>query len=230
MLSCLLKGLHVHDQQESQTAMPEAQSWRELLGTIIKNPQEKQRIARALGVNPLTLTRWVQNASTPRSHTLSKLLEILPEHRAQLMALLPEALEESSTAAVDEVAGGIPATFYERVLRTAANLPPSLHFWSLSDLIMHQALEQLDPYRQGMAVIVAQCMPPSTGRLIRSLREVIGRGTPPWSLELEHKATLLGTESLAGHAISTGRLQYQQDLTKEGLLPFRKTPWEQSAL
>ncbi len=212
--------------------MQEPKSWRELLGAIIKDRQERQRIAHALGINPITLMRWVQNDSNPRPQYLSQLLDIIPEHRAQLIKLIPEEFEEFSAIPVvpDETSAEIPSNFYARIFRTAADLPSSLHFWSLCEAILRQALEQLDPRRLGMAIIVAQCMPPSSGGLIRSLREVVGRGTPPWNRELEHKATLLGAESLAGYAVSTGRLHYQGDLSKEGLLPFRLAPLEKSAV
>lgn len=212
--------------------MIEPKSWRELLGAIIKDRQERQRIAHALGINPITLMRWVQNDSNPRPQYLSQLLDIIPEHRALLIKLIPEEFEEFSSVPVvaEETSAEIPTNFYARIFRTAADLPSSLHFWSLCEAILRQALEQLDPRRLGMAIIVAQCLPPSSGGLIRGLREVVGRGTPPWNRELEHKATLLGAESLAGYAVTTGRLHYQEDLSKEGLLPFRLAPLEESAV
>jgi hypothetical protein len=211
--------------------MPEPKSWRELLGTIIKDRQERLRIAHALGINPITLMRWVQNDSNPRPYYLNQLLDLLPEHRSQLIELIPKEFEEFSAAPAepDETSADIPSSFYARVLRTAADLPPLLHFWSLCEIILRQALEQLDPRRLGMAIIIAQCMPPSSGDMIRSLREVVGRGTPPWNRELEHKATLLGAESMAGYAVTTGRLHSQGDLSQEGLLPYKQTAWEKSA-
>jgi hypothetical protein len=211
--------------------MLEPQTWRALLGTIIKDRQERQRIAQALEINPITLMRWVQHDSDPRPHYLSLLPDILPEYRAQLLALISQEFEEIPVPPTKpaETSIEIPGTFYARIIRAAADLPPSLHFWSLCEIILRQALEQLDSQRLGMAIIIAQCMPPLPGQVIRSLREVVGRGTPPWSRELEHKATLLGVESLAGYAVSTGRLQYQQDLSQEGFLPFKQTEWERSA-
>jgi len=40
--------------------MQESQTWRTVLADLLKRPGERQRIAQALGINPLTLTRWVQ--------------------------------------------------------------------------------------------------------------------------------------------------------------------------
>ena len=41
--------------------MSEPQTWRELLGQCLTSGQEKERIASLVGVNPLTLTRWVND-------------------------------------------------------------------------------------------------------------------------------------------------------------------------
>ncbi len=37
-----------------------ASSWRELLGRIIADPQEKQPIVNELSINPITLNRWIK--------------------------------------------------------------------------------------------------------------------------------------------------------------------------
>ncbi len=37
-----------------------ASSWHELLGRIISDPQEKQRVVNELGINPITLNRWIK--------------------------------------------------------------------------------------------------------------------------------------------------------------------------
>jgi len=47
--------------------------WRELLGHIIEDPQERQRIAQELGISPITLSRWVKSDSMkPRPHNLQR--------------------------------------------------------------------------------------------------------------------------------------------------------------
>ena len=42
----------------------ETSTWREQLGIHIRTPEERKRVADQLGVNPLTLTRWVNNESS----------------------------------------------------------------------------------------------------------------------------------------------------------------------
>ncbi len=85
------------------------------------------------------------------------------------------------------------------VLETRANTPDLLRFWSITRLILPEALKQLDPERLGMIITVVRCMPPTGDGKIRSLRETIGQGTGPWNGNLEEKALLLGAESLAGY-------------------------------
>ncbi|MBV9689707.1 MAG: hypothetical protein JO202_08335, partial [Ktedonobacteraceae bacterium] len=174
--------------------MQNSQTWRELLGHIIKDPWERQRLATALKVNTVTLSRWVSGDAKPRQYNLSMLIKIFPAHREQFMTLVAKEfpgfvlLEQGDSQPEQEIS----AVFYSRVLRANSNLPPVLHFWSLCDLILRQAVEQLDPNRMGVATIVAQCMPPPCGQPVRSLRELVGRGTPPWNRELQSKSTFLG--------------------------------------
>jgi hypothetical protein len=106
-----------------------------------------------------------------------------------------------------------------------------LRFWRISDMILKQILAQLDPNQLGMAVTLVQCMPPSErhGNKIRSMRERAGRGTFPWTADLEPMALFLGMESLAGYAVEARRIVNTDDLTKEKLLPAYGTDFEASA-
>ena len=90
--------------------MQEAQTWRKLLGTIISNPKEKQRIAVELGVKAITLTRWVSGESDPRPQNLRLLLSVLPGQREQLLDLIrrEEGWEEFSDTIKDDTSKDIP--------------------------------------------------------------------------------------------------------------------------
>lgn len=213
--------------------MQHLQTWRDLLAKSIEDPQERQQIARELGVAPVTLMRWVKHEATPRPQNLQRLLSALPQHRELLLTLLEQ--EGAFSALVEEEMQReepalIPSEFYKRVLHTCASIPKVLRFSSLCSLIVQQALEQLDPQRLGMAIIVARCLPPSSGNKVRSLCETFGQGTPPWMSNLEQHAVLLGAESLAGYAIITSRLQTNQNLTAEsGLSSGYRGAYEVSA-
>jgi hypothetical protein len=97
--------------------------------------------------------------------------------------------------------------------------------------VLNQALGQLDPNGLGMAITVAQCMPPSRDGKIRSMREAAGRGTPPWQSTLTRDALFLGIESLAGYAITKGRtFTAENRIDRLGFYPIRWEEWEESAV
>ena len=73
--------------------MQESPTWRDFLGSIIQDPQERRRLANELGINPVTLTRWVNNESSPRSRSIQRLLTALPQHRKALLELLLDDFE-----------------------------------------------------------------------------------------------------------------------------------------
>lgn len=207
-------------------------TWRALLGMVIKDPQEKQRLANELKVSHLTLSRWVSNETKPRLHNLHQLVEALPEHRALLLPLLASEFGEfsSATGVREDTEKEIPSAFYARVFQANAELAPTLRTWLIRDIVLRRALEQLDPERKGMATILVQCMPPTKEGIVRSLREVMGRGLPPWNTDLEQQAILLGAESMAGYAVTTGRSITNQNLKQDqGLFPAYRAQWEESS-
>ncbi len=213
--------------------MDDSYKWQELLGKIISDPQERQRVANEVGVSPITLTRWVSGESRPRVQNLRQLLSALPEQRKAFLALIPKEFEKFLTESVDvnDVAQAIPSTFYARVLHDHCTLPKALHMSSLCDLILLQALTQLDPNRVGMEITVVRCMYPGSNGKIHSLYECMGRGTAMLDRELEQKALFLGAESLAGYVVSTGHYRVIHS-REEGPHPFPAhwMGWEQSAI
>lgn len=211
--------------------MREPQTWRELLGAVIADPEEKQRLVDILRIHPITLTRWIQHKGVPRHYFLVQLLNALPQHREKLLVLLTEEFPELANMAEDDVPKEISAAFYARVISTYTTTPPSLRFWSISRLILEQILKDLDPDRLGMEIIVARCMPPSAiSNKIRSLREAIGLGTFPWRSQLEEKHLFLGAESLAGYVVAAGHFAVIEDISKDqSFLPFQVEGQEKSA-
>jgi len=226
--------MEIENYHIESTVMQKTQSWRDLLKELIRDAQVRQRIITELEINPITLNRWIQGESKPRPRSLRRLLFALPEHRESLLSLIEQEFDdfasETREDALQNASLTIPAEFYKRVLHTLSAIPSVLRFSSLCDLILQQAIEQLDPSGQGVAIIVASCMPSSSSEKIRSLRERAGRGTTPWPRDLEQYAILLGVESLAGHAVSTGHLEVNQALGKRLSLSLGyKSVWEESA-
>jgi hypothetical protein len=205
--------------------------WREFLGSIISNASERDRIATEIGVHSVTLSRWVSGESSPRPHNMRQLLRAIPKQpRLQLQALLEKVSSDVSDYNIDTSEQEIPYKFIMEVLDARASIPDLLRFWSITRLVLQQALRQLDPERVGMAITVVRCMPPRDNK-IRSLREGVGLGTPPWGGDLEEKALLLGAESLAGHVTVSCRLEHIGDLkSNKTFLPAYQVEHEVSAV
>lgn len=212
--------------------MQDSLTWRELLRNIIKNPQEKQSIANELGISPLTLTRWVSGESTPRSQNLRHLLMAIPQHRETLLSSMNKEFGYSlhEPLAIDILSDEIPSLFYMRVLNERVNSPCSLRFNRLCDMILRQALEQVDPQFVGVEITVARCLPPGCNGKVRSLRECIGYGTPPWNKELGLRTFFLGAESLAGYVVATGRPLAIQSHSDAELFPVHWIENESSSM
>jgi hypothetical protein len=185
--------------------MGEPQTWRELLGVIVEDPQERLHVARAINVNQITLARWVTGISSPRLRSLRILLDVLPEQRERFMQLLaldyPELLHEDLQE--EEELFQIPADFYARALETYTSNPSILRSSTLGSIILQQMLAQLDPHQVGLGIFIAQCMPPFAGK-VRSLRTISGRGTGVWR-KIEGLMAFHGIESQIGHAVQEQR-------------------------
>lgn len=100
----------------------------------------------------------------------------------------------------------ISSAFYANVLNGSSTVPEGIRFWTLSSLIIQQALTHLDPQRQGIALRIVRCMPPQADGKIYSLLECYGQGTSPWKNNLESQAVLQGVESLAGQAVTMHKI------------------------
>lgn len=202
--------------------MEELLTWRNLLGRIISDPLERQRIATAVSVNMITLSRWANDTSSPRLEKLSNLLDALPQSQRELMLpLIAEEFPEFSTGAIiaDEVPQDILSICYAQVLSANADMPDVLYFWSVCKLVLQQALEQLDARRLGMVIMVAQCTPPTGENKVRSLRGNVRQGTLPLSSTLETEPIFLGAESLSGSVVTSCRPLTIQNI--EDFLPLK---------
>src|SRR2546421_2732218 len=213
--------------------MHEPETWRDLLRSIISEPHEKQRLSEQLGVRAITLTRWTSKESDPRPQNLRNLLNALPQHREQLLDLIRDepGFEEFSNAELDDSSIEIPSAFYTRIFASHASTIESMRFWSITNLILQQAVGQLDPDRLGMGINIVRCIPRSeVDNRVHSLRESVGIGTPPWTGDLEQKAMFLGAESLCGYVVTLCRPAANQNVDDEqNLIPAHKVPYEKSA-
>ncbi len=209
-------------------------TWRDLLTLILNDPHEKQRLLEELGIRPITLNRWLDGDTTPRPQNMHLLLNAFPQYRDQFLDLLryEKGFEELLAVMDDSSAKEIPSTFYIRVFNARASTIESQRFWSIGNMILQEAIAQLDPDRLGMAVIVVRCMPPPPGSSkVRSLRESIGIGTNPWPGDLEQHALFLSAESLSGYAVSLCRPVINQDIASDtSFVPTSAGEHEKSAM
>lgn len=186
--------------------MPEPQTWRGLLGQCLTSGQEKERIASLVGVNPLTLTRWVNGEAKPRPSNIHRLLDALPKYRSQFLELLPDDLKPVvDEPIIRDEAHKIPSPFYISVLNVYTTTSLSLRFSTICNVVLLQALQQLDPNRVDIEITVVRCMPSTFQDEIRSLRETVGLGTRLFERELDQRTMFLGAESMAGYVVTSGR-------------------------
>lgn len=209
-------------------------TWQQFLGQIIESPAELKRISTAIRVHPVTLQRWARKEAMPRLTNVNRLLQALsPEHVHTFLHLAAEDWPELTQSAASTVSSQEtlpPAEFYARVLSAYANTSATLQTQTLHDLLLQQALGQLDPDRQGMAISIVRCVPPLDGQKVLSLREVGGIGTAPWKRDLEQKMYFLGIESLAGAAVLHGRRVVAQSREEASFLfAVQWTAYEESA-
>ena len=209
-------------------------TWREVLGHIIKDSHERQRIASALGVNPITLNRWSNHTSKPHAQNIRLLPAVLPEYRNEmfesLSAEFPHLFAVSEGNVVSESAQEILSTFYTHVIDAYVQTPRAQRFWLLSTTIIQQALGQIGSRDAGVAIAVVQCVPPSQAENVRSLRLRVGRATAPWQPNLEQNPIFLGAESMAGFAVMNHRpLVIESREERNNIYPAHWIEWEESA-
>lgn len=197
--------------------MSEPQTWRELLAESIKNPQEKQRIAATLGVNPLTLMRWIRNESVPRGSHMQRLYEILPT----LSSFHAEESGAFSPLSAASSPGAIPITFYNHVLGLYATVPDQQRFWSICTAVLQNAMQYLASNEVILDISVVRCLLPYQGNIVRCLREYVGLRTSPGKEQMEVRARLFGAESLAGYVVESGRPAMIADISEEQRLPHQ---------
>ncbi|MEO8970742.1 MAG: hypothetical protein ABI406_03970 [Ktedonobacteraceae bacterium] len=209
-------------------------TWREVLGQIIEDAHERQRIASALGINPITLERWANHTSKPRIQNLRLLLAVLPEQHhdmiASLSAEFPDILTGMERDVIGDSAQEIPSEFYTHAINAYVQTPRAQRFWLMSTTIMQQALGQLGSRDTGIAITVVQCVSPLQAQTVRSLRLRIGRATPPWQTNLEQNPIFLGAESMAGFAVMHQRpLIIENREEDNSIYPAHWIEWEESA-
>ncbi|TMF51217.1 MAG: GAF domain-containing protein [Chloroflexi bacterium] len=197
--------------------MSETQTWRALLAEVIQSPQERRRITAALGVNPLTLTRWIRNEATPRGPLQQRLLEVVPQLRpflAEELGTFPSLPDEVSPDA-------IPITFYNHVLDLYATSTDLQRCWSICSAVLYEVHRHFASSGVGLDISVVRCLAPYQGNIVRCLREYIGLGASPTREPMELRKRFFGAESLAGYVVQSCRSAAIDNLNEEQRLPHQ---------
>ncbi len=194
--------------------MQEYQTWRDLLSHIIEEPRKRERIAKITGIDTATLTSWARNTATPNTGQLRSLLQAIPHHQMLLRTLIAEEFDGFDTELDDGPPHAVPIAFSARVLELYASAPHESRFWSICTALLSEAVKQLDPDKLGISLSVVQCMPLSREGNVHCLREYARLGTSPWLDQMEMRTSFLGTESLAGAAVSSGQAKIVEDINQ----------------
>jgi hypothetical protein len=208
-------------------------TWQELLAQLIKNPQEKRRLAYEAQVKPITLRRWVTGESQPREENIQRLARALPPHlSAAFLRLIGASFPAfaRSDFTTRNIKPEIPSPLYAQLMQNYSLLPATLARSTLYEFILGHAVENLDPNKVGLSIGLICCVPPQHGQKIFALRQVAGIGTPPWERELERNVVFLGAESVAGASVISYHLSFIDSRDEVTIAPAHWTEYEQSAV
>ena len=208
-------------------------TWREYLGQLLSDPQELKKAAAQLRVRERTIKRWVENENSPRESMLGEIASLFQgQEKQQMISLMQQDFPDFTTVETGKQTSislggkGLSPDLYDEILNARLQTPRKNRFFVVCHLVLRPMLEELDPSHQGVFIGISQCQ--TNGKEIVALRERVEFGTPPWTTNLT-PASLVGRESLTGHAVLMGRLQIVQDVTSSSyLLPLRKEPHAKS--
>ncbi len=206
------------------------QPWTLVLRGIVKSVAERKRLATVLGVSDMTLTRWANGKSNPqRQHLIWLVRALQPQHREEIVLALEKTYTEIRTWLKSDTDERVPSDFFASIFNLRTTITETSRFWNMSNNILTQALLQLDPNKVGLSVKLIRCMPPRDGK-VRSIRECAGKGTPPWTADLEHDVLFLGLESMSGYATEVRHFVNDNDLREGKNVPAYQGEFEISAL
>lgn len=208
-------------------------SWRALLAQILKKREERERMAREIGVSSRTLSRWTHPSSKLPETKRELLLAALPlSYRApfedlmrqestpsiqDMRAALPPSYREAFGKLVKYVEGqeeetisseqpaGIASIFYQVAIDGACRSPEPIRTPGLISLLQQQMIS-LFGRSSDLALFVFQCQESPDG-LIRSLRKAQGYGSGRFRNLLFQPSQFAGAESLAGQAVLSRQLE-----------------------
>ncbi len=196
--------------------------WRHILQRKIENPKEKQRIARAIGIeSPRTLDRWAEGISTPRNHQVIRALKKAissSDLDEALLSAFPDAfkLKAKVSFSHNSEEKEIASEFYRRVIRAYTVVQPKLRQWTIKNLVCMHMIRQLDPMNVGLAIIFVQMT--HSQQYSHLVAQEDGYGTGIWDTRQLVSSCPVSFDSLVGRQIVTGLPSFIQRFTEEHTL------------
>jgi hypothetical protein len=175
--------------------------WRLALRNL--GPDERRELAELLKVDDTTVLRWGLGQATPRK---PEAIRNLAKYMPKLETLLREEFPAAFDTTVDEgVQLQMPADHPMTILSLYSRVAKNMLNPTLQTYVYEYMASQLDPYRDGIVFLFAQCVAPPEHEPVIALEIKPGYGTKQWSVHQIEKPFLLGKGTLCGVAVSTGR-------------------------
>src|SRR5947199_9634436 len=104
--------------------MATSPTWQSILQQVLKTPGEQQRIAVAIGLSQMTLTRWAKGESNPQRPHLTRLVQVVqPSFRDELLAALETDYSDIHSWLKDDSSEQIPSEFISQLLSVRTTTP-----------------------------------------------------------------------------------------------------------
>lgn len=194
-------------EKRAQQAHP-CHSWRDYLEAFPES--EQQRLCESLGITKRTWQRWIHEGTFPRLAHVQHLLSILPrEQRLRFGELLkadPHFIPYAEQITMDRSQLDIPSESYAQFIKALLTTPRDIYRSMLCQIALQGIHRLLDPDHDGLSLIVLVCSQPHAGR-VRYLHSLLAtHALPGEHPTISQKRILRGSESVAGAAISAGRI------------------------
>jgi|GEM_PF-2557486 len=207
--------------------MNDTACWRDVLATLIKERRAREQLAQQIGVNPVTLARWIQEGSHPRPESLGRLLNAVPAAyadplRTSIAQEFP-TLAPSLSHSTKEPASELPSSFYRQLFKLLADYcVPTPHI-AITDFVLTELIKLMKVEEEGLILVMLQCLAPRQPPFVRSLVTTCRAATSNWPREMLQDIAFFGAESLSGYVVSRGHGNVVPDYEHlEPLLPLSR--------
>jgi EcoEI R protein C-terminal len=132
-------------------------------------------------------------------------------------------------ASEEQMLSTISSKFVSQVLASRAITPSHLRFWTIADMILHQAIDQFDQSHRRIAMWITRCTYPiqegkaEEAKMVRSLHVILGYHANRPLDHIEQEGMFLGIESAEGEVLTTGHPIIYPNLRQADIL-IPKTP------